>query len=92
MDRGVLERMVPAFEHLLRNCVDHGIEKPELRTAAGKPASGTISVQVQQEGNDVAVSFHDDGAGLNVERIRDKALAQGLITADEVVDAHAQPS
>lgn len=87
MDRGVLERMVPAFEHLLRNCVDHGIEKPELRTAAGKPASGTISVQVQQEGNDVAVSFHDDGAGLNVERIRDKALAQGLITADEVVDA-----
>lgn len=44
-------------------------------------------MQVQQEGNDVAVSFHDDGAGLNVERIRDKALAQGLITADEVVDA-----
>ncbi|MBQ0133329.1 MAG: chemotaxis protein CheW, partial [Comamonas sp.] len=87
MDRGVLERMVPAFEHLLRNCVDHGIESPEQRVAVGKTASGTISVHVQQEGNDVAVSFHDDGAGLNLERIRDKALAQGLIGADEVVDA-----
>lgn len=87
MDRGVLERMVPAFEHLLRNCVDHGIEDPEQRAVIGKPATGVISVQVQQEGNDVAVTFQDDGAGLNVERIRDKALAQGLITADEVVDA-----
>ena len=87
MDRGVLERMVPAFEHLLRNCVDHGIEAPEQRKAAGKPATGTISVQVQQEGNDVAVTVQDDGAGLNVERIRDKAVSLSLITADEPVDA-----
>jgi chemosensory pili system protein ChpA (sensor histidine kinase/response regulator) len=87
MDRGMLERMVPAFEHLLRNCVDHGIEMPEQRKAVGKPVAGTISVQVQQDGNDVAISFTDDGAGLQVERIRDKALALGLVTADEVVDA-----
>lgn len=87
MDRGVLERMVPAFEHLLRNCVDHGIETPEERVAAGKPATGSIQVQVQQEGNDVAVRVSDDGAGLNVARIRDKALERGLITAEETVDA-----
>ncbi|MEG0945738.1 MAG: Hpt domain-containing protein [Comamonas sp.] len=87
MDRGVLERMVPAFEHLLRNCVDHGIELPEQRKAAGKSETGTISVQVEQSGNDVAVTFQDDGAGLNVARIRDKALALGLIAADEAIDA-----
>ncbi|MDH1901517.1 Hpt domain-containing protein [Comamonas aquatica] len=87
MDRGVLERMVPAFEHLLRNCVDHGIETPEERVAAGKPATGSIQVHVQQEGNDVAVCVSDDGAGLNVARIRDKALERGLITAEETVDA-----
>ena len=86
MDRGVLERMVPAFEHLLRNCVDHGIESAEQRQQAGKPASGTITVQVQQEGNDVAVSFQDDGAGLQVERIREKAVALGLIGTEESVD------
>lgn len=87
MDRGVLERMLPAFEHLLRNCVDHGIELPEQRQAAGKPVMGTISIQVQQEGNDVAVTFQDDGAGLNVQRIRERALAQGLIGPQDSVDA-----
>lgn len=86
MDRGVLERMTPAFEHLLRNCVDHGIELPAQRSAAGKPAQGVISVQVQQEGNDVAVAIRDDGAGLHVQRIRDKALKLGLVHEDDVVD------
>ncbi|GKT19161.1 Hpt domain-containing protein [Acidovorax sp. SUPP2522] len=82
MDRGVLDRMTPAFEHLLRNCVAHGIEAPEVRTAAGKPASGTITVDLHQEGNDVSVEFRDDGAGLNIDRIRAKAVDQGLIPAD----------
>ena len=86
MDRGVLDRMTPAFEHLLRNCVAHGIEAPELRQAAGKPAVGTITVALQQEGNDVSVEFRDDGAGLDVERIRAKALSQGLIAPDAEVD------
>ena len=87
MDRGVLERMVPAFEHLLRNCVDHGIELPAQRQQAGKPATGTISIHVQQAGNDVAVTFQDDGAGLDVARIRHKALELGLVTPEETVDA-----
>ena len=86
MDRGVLERMLPAFEHLLRNCVVHGIEAPEVREASGKPAQGLIEVQVQQEGNDVAVVIRDDGAGLHVERIRAKALSLELVQPDEVVD------
>ncbi|MEG0052131.1 MAG: Hpt domain-containing protein [Comamonas sp.] len=86
VDRGVLERMTPAFEHLLRNCVGHGIESPAARAQADKPAQGVITVDVQQEGNDVSVAFHDDGAGLDVERIRAKALEQGLIAADTTVD------
>lgn len=90
MDRGVLDRMTPAFEHLLRNCVAHGIETPEQRLALGKPASGTISVDLRHEGNDVSVAFRDDGAGLNLPGIRAKALAQGLISADtELSDTEA---
>ena len=83
MDRGMLDRMMPAFEHLLRNCVAHGIESPEQRAAAGKPAMGTIEIILSQERNDVALSVEDDGAGLNVERIRDKAVAQGLWPSDQ---------
>lgn len=83
MDRGVLDRMTPAFEHLLRNCVAHGVEEPDRRTSAGKDASGNIVISLHHEGNDVSVAFQDDGAGLNLPRIREKALQQGLITADQ---------
>ncbi|MGY4827872.1 Hpt domain-containing protein [Sphaerotilaceae bacterium SBD11-9] len=83
IDRGVLDRMTPAFEHLLRNCVTHGIETPDARTAAGKDAAGSIVVAVHQEGNEVGVEFRDDGAGLNLQRIREKGLAMGLIQANE---------
>jgi chemosensory pili system protein ChpA (sensor histidine kinase/response regulator) len=80
MDRGVLDRMTPAFEHLLRNCVAHGIEDPAVRTAAGKDPVGTILIGLSHEGNDVSVEFRDDGAGLDLPRIREKALQQGLIS------------
>ncbi|WP_332815074.1 hybrid sensor histidine kinase/response regulator [Ramlibacter sp.] len=90
MDRGVLDRMTPAFEHLLRNCVAHGIEATEARQAAGKDAAGTIVIDVRQEGNDVSVEFRDDGAGLDLARIRDKALQQGLVSpAQQLSDAEA---
>ncbi|MBX3589123.1 MAG: Hpt domain-containing protein [Ramlibacter sp.] len=90
MDRGVLDRMTPAFEHLLRNCVAHGIEAAAERVQAGKDANGTILINLHQEGNDVSVEFRDDGAGLNLPRIREKALQQGLITADQQIsDADA---
>jgi len=79
IDRGVLDRMTPAFEHMLRNSVAHGIEPPQQREAAGKPAAGTITISLHQEGNDVSVVFSDNGAGLNLPRIREKALAQGMV-------------
>ena len=82
VDRGVLDRMTGSFEHLLRNCVTHGIEMPEVRTAAGKDATGTIIVALSHEGNEVGVEFRDDGAGLNLGRIRDKGRALGLIEAN----------
>ena len=83
VDRGVLDRMTGAFEHLLRNCVSHGIEMPDVRTQAGKDATGSIIVALSQEGNEVGVEFRDDGAGLNLPRIREKGLALGLLDANQ---------
>ncbi|MEO7056719.1 MAG: response regulator, partial [Caldimonas sp.] len=79
VDRGVLDRMTGAFEHLLRNCVTHGIESPETRTAAGKDATGNIVVALSHEGNEVGVEFRDDGAGLDMTKIRAKAEAMKLV-------------
>ena len=81
IDRGVLDRMTGSFEHLLRNSVTHGIETPEVRSAAGKDATGTIIVSLTHEGNEVGVEFRDDGGGLDLERIRAKGTALGLIDA-----------
>ena len=85
MDRGMLDRMTPAFEHLLRNCVAHGIESPEVRVAAGKDPVGLITVHLKHEGNDVSVDFSDDGRGLDLDRIREKALGLGLIQPHQVM-------
>ncbi|MDZ4237357.1 MAG: Hpt domain-containing protein [Hydrogenophaga sp.] len=79
MDRGVLDRVTAAFEHLLRNSVVHGIEAPEVRLAAGKAAEGHITIALVQELNDVSVVFRDDGAGLNLPLLREKAIAQGYV-------------
>ena len=78
IDRGVLERMAPAFEHMLRNSVAHGIEDSETRVKAGKPATGTITINLQHQSNEVSVEFNDDGAGLDLQRIRDKAVSSGV--------------
>ena len=86
MDRGMLDRMMPAFEHLLRNCVTHGIEAPQARVDAGKDPVGLITIHLRQEGNDVSVELSDDGAGLDLARIRAHGISQGLITADQAVD------
>ncbi|MDA7415386.1 Hpt domain-containing protein [Xenophilus arseniciresistens] len=89
MDRGVLERMTPAFEHLLRNCVAHGIEDAETRERAGKDAVGLVRIALSQEGNDVSVRFADDGAGLQRDRILARARALGLSEASELSAAEA---
>ncbi len=88
MDRGILDRMTPAFEHLLRNCVVHGIESQAMRAARSKDPIGLVAIDVQQAGNDVSVEFRDDGAGLNLPRIRERAQQLGLVPADrEMGDA-----
>jgi chemosensory pili system protein ChpA (sensor histidine kinase/response regulator) len=79
LDRSVLERITGPFEHLLRNAVTHGIETPEKRRAAGKPEIGEIRLELKQEGNEVQLSLSDDGAGLDIDRIRGKAIEKGLM-------------
>ena len=85
VDRGVLDRMTGSFEHLLRNSVTHGIEAPDARAAQGKDAAGAILVSLTQEGNEVGIEFRDDGKGLDLERIRAKGMAMGLIPPDQAV-------
>jgi chemosensory pili system protein ChpA (sensor histidine kinase/response regulator) len=85
VDRGVLERIAPALEHLLRNAIAHGIEAPEERLAKGKSTSGNIKIQVQQESNDISVRIEDDGMGLHLDRIRAKAQATGLIDTEDAI-------
>jgi chemosensory pili system protein ChpA (sensor histidine kinase/response regulator) len=88
IDRSVLERMAAPFEHLLRNAIVHGVETRAERLAKGKSETGELLVEVRQEGNEIVLVFSDDGAGLNVERIREKARATGLLAHDEeLVDA-----
>ncbi|WP_374675929.1 Hpt domain-containing protein [Ideonella sp.] len=82
LDRSVLDRMAPAFEHLLRNAVVHGIESPALRQAVGKDAAGQIEIVLQQAGNEVRIDVRDDGAGLNLARIADRARQLGVLSPD----------
>ena len=78
LDRQMLERMVAPLEHMLRNAVVHGIEPPERRAALGKPDVGRISVSLTRDGAEIAIVVTDDGAGINVKLIREKAVALGL--------------
>ena len=82
LDRSVLEKLVGPLEHLLRNALDHGIEPRGVRAKAGKSETGEITLTVRQIGNEIAIELIDDGAGLNLDRIRAKAVAQGRIAAE----------
>jgi len=86
VDRSVLERITGPFEHMLRNSVVHGIEPTAVRIERGKPELGEIKIEVRQEGNEIVLAVQDDGAGLNYERIRAKAVSLGLL------DSQATPS
>jgi chemosensory pili system protein ChpA (sensor histidine kinase/response regulator) len=90
LDRQVLERMLPPFEHMLRNAVVHGIEAPEERRARGKPETGSVTVRLQREGAEMIIVVEDDGAGLNTEAIRAKARQLGLLgPGQELTDEEA---
>jgi chemosensory pili system protein ChpA (sensor histidine kinase/response regulator) len=80
LDKSLLEQMADPLLHLLRNAVDHGIESAERRAAAGKPERGRITVRAYHEGTDVLIEVEDDGAGLDLERIRRTAVARGCVT------------
>jgi chemosensory pili system protein ChpA (sensor histidine kinase/response regulator) len=84
LDRQMLERMVAPLEHMLRNSVVHGIEPPDRRAVLGKPDVGRISISLERDGAEIVIVVADDGAGINVKLIREKAIALGL------VDAHAK--
>lgn len=86
VDRSVLDKMLAPLEHMLRNAIAHGLEETDVRVAKGKPAIGEISLNLVQEGNEIIVSFADDGAGLDIERLRQRGLAAGLLTAADAND------
>lgn len=79
MDRSVLERLISPLEHMLRNAVDHGLESTEKRKAAGKPETGNIYLSLSRDGGDVVLRLADDGAGINVDAVRRKAIDRGLL-------------
>jgi len=79
MDRSVLERLISPLEHMLRNAVDHGLESTQNRIDAGKPEVGSISLDLSRDGSDVVLRLIDDGAGINLEKVRAKAIERGLL-------------
>ncbi|MEC7825171.1 two-component system, chemotaxis family, sensor kinase CheA [Marisediminitalea aggregata] len=87
IDKSLIEKLVDPLTHLVRNSIDHGIESPETRQAAGKPASGTVVLSAAQKGSSIIISIQDDGAGLNRERILNKAMENGLIHSDDMPDS-----
>lgn len=82
LDKTVIERVGDSLLHLVRNCVDHGLEVPKERKAAGKPETGTIHLRAYQEGGNVIIEIEDDGKGLQREKILAKAIERGLVSAD----------
>ncbi|QDT61520.1 Chemotaxis protein CheA [Stieleria bergensis] len=80
LDKTVVDSIGDPLIHMIRNSVDHGIESPEERIAAGKPAEGTVTVHAYHQGGNIYIRLTDDGKGLNVEAIRKKALSQGVIS------------
>ncbi|MET0232991.1 MAG: Hpt domain-containing protein, partial [Rhodanobacteraceae bacterium] len=82
MDRNLLERMKAPFEHMLRNALAHGVETPEERLSAGKPAEGAVNIAVSREATEVVLRVSDDGRGMDREAIRRKAIERGLLKPD----------
>ena len=86
LDKTILEAIKDPLTHIVRNSVDHGIEPPEEREASGKPACGTLWLRAFHEGGQVNVEIADDGGGINVDRVKEKAIANGLATQEQVAE------
>jgi two-component system, chemotaxis family, sensor kinase CheA len=88
LDKTIIEAIKDPLTHLVRNTVDHGIEKAEVRVANGKPAEGCLYLRAYHEGGQVNIEISDDGGGLNLDRIKSKAIEKGLISADQASRLH----
>jgi chemosensory pili system protein ChpA (sensor histidine kinase/response regulator) len=86
LDRNVLERITAPLEHMLRNAIAHGIELPKVRRKSKKPEDGTITVTVEAEATEFVIRVEDDGAGVNLDAVRKRAIERGLIDANQEVD------
>jgi two-component system chemotaxis sensor kinase CheA len=82
VDKTVVERLAEPLTHMIRNAVDHGIESPEARVAAGKPAEGTVRLTAAHRSGRIVIEISDDGAGINRQKVRESAIKKGLIAAD----------
>jgi two-component system chemotaxis sensor kinase CheA len=85
IDKSIIEKLSDPLLHILRNAMDHGIEDPDVREKKGKPRQGTVLLKSYYSGANVIIEIIDDGAGINLERVRDKAISKGLISADVVL-------
>ncbi|NRB37785.1 MAG: Hpt domain-containing protein [Pseudomonadales bacterium] len=88
LDRTILERMIAPLEHMLRNAVDHGIEMPDVRKQAGKDEKGKITLVLSRDGGEVVLTLKDNGAGVNIAAVTEKAIERGLIDADAQLSDH----
>ncbi|KQM13136.1 chemotaxis protein CheA [Sphingomonas sp. Leaf24] len=88
VDKTVIERLFDPMVHLVRNSCDHGLETPDDRVAAGKPAAGSVKLAAHQAGGEVVITIRDDGRGINRARVRAKAEANGLIQPDQALSDH----
>lgn len=86
LDKGLIEKIADPLTHLVRNSLDHGVESPEKRVAAGKNAKGTITLAASHQGGNVVIEVSDDGAGLNRGRILSKAMERGLPVREDITD------
>ncbi|NML46322.1 chemotaxis protein CheA [Ramlibacter sp. G-1-2-2] len=87
LDRGLIEKISDPLTHLVRNAIDHGLERPESRVAAGKPAVGTVTLRASQRGGNIVIEVTDDGRGLDRERILARAIERGMPIAPDAPDA-----
>lgn len=83
LDKTILEAIKDPLTHIVRNSVDHGIETAEVRRKAGKPPEGTLLLRAYHEGGQVNIEIADDGAGISVDRVRQKAVEKGMVTAEQ---------
>jgi len=83
LDKTIIEAIKDPMTHVIRNCVDHGLESPELRMASGKPAEGRVGLRAYHEGGQVNIEISDDGRGIDPEKVRDKAVQRGVVTAEQ---------